>query len=60
MTREQSRRYYSARYRRVIAAARASIPYPTIAERFGITRSRVSQICTRAGVYRKRKPRTQE
>lgn len=60
MTSEKSRRYYALRYHRVIAAARASIPYPTIAERFGISRSRVSQICTKAGVYRKRKPRTQE
>jgi hypothetical protein len=60
MTREQHRRFYSARYRRVIAAAKSDIPYPAIAERFGISRSRVSQICTRAGVYRKRRPKSKE
>lgn len=50
------RRQYEARNRRLLAAARAGVPYPLLAERFGVNRHRVSQIATAAGIYR-RKPR---
>lgn len=52
----EQRRQYEARNRRLLAAALAGVPYPLLAERFGINRHRVSQIATSAGIYR-RKPR---
>ena len=53
---DEQRRQYEARNRRLIAAARSGVPYPLLAERFGVNRHRVSQIATAAGIYR-RKPR---
>ena len=43
---------YDKRNRRLLAAVRAGVPYKLIAERFGLARSRVSQIATSAGIYR--------
>jgi hypothetical protein len=48
----EQRRQYEARNRRLLAAVRAGVPYPLIAERFSLTRPRVSQIATSAGIYR--------
>lgn len=53
---DEQRRQYDARNRRLLAAARAGVPYPLLAERFGVNRHRVSQIATSAGIFR-RKPR---
>ena len=53
---DEQRPAYEARNRRLLAAVRAGVPYPLIAERFNLTRPRVSQIATSAGIYRT-KPR---
>jgi hypothetical protein len=53
---DEQRIEYDKRNRRLLAAVRAGVPYPLIAERFSLTRPRVSQIATSAGIYR-RKPR---
>lgn len=46
---DEQRPAYEARNRRLLAAVRAGVPYPLIAERFSLTRPRVSQIATSAG-----------
>lgn len=56
MLTDEQRIEYDKRNRRLLAAVRAGVPYPLLAERFGVNRHRVSQIATRAGIYR-RKPR---
>lgn len=53
---DEQRIEYDKRNRRLLAAVRAGVPYPMIAERFKLTRPRVSQIAISAGLYR-RQPR---
>ena len=56
MTRGDYLQMHRERRELIVAEVKAGKPYASIAEQFGVSRARVSQIAAKAGVSRKPKP----
>ena len=56
MTRGDYLQMYRERRELIVAEVKAGRTYASIAEQFGVSRARVSQIAAKAGVSRKPKP----